>query len=294
MQGQRIFGLDVMRTSAILLVVFWHNADLLGRYLPGIRLGPVIDGVDLFFVLSGYLIGGILLRYATMDGIPLPRRALHFWQRRWLRTLPNYYLFLLINIGLVHFGLANGVLNENTWGYAFFLQNAWKSVDLFFWESWSLVVEEWFYLLFPVLFFTVLALRKLSAQACFLFVTMLLISCSTLLRLQMVEGVSSVFELEEGARKLMVTRLDTLGIGMLAAWMTSKFPKAWRRLRLPLLVLGLLGIFLNAQAYGNAICNIPALGISRLAHWPWPHCSRRFRNGALRLRSAARSSSSAR
>ena len=110
-----------MRATAIVMVVFDHNADVLGRFIPGVPPGSGIDGVDLFFVLSGYLIVGILLKYAAMRDVPFRKRALDFWQRRWLRTLPNYYLFLFINIVLVHFGLANGALNKITWGYALFL-----------------------------------------------------------------------------------------------------------------------------------------------------------------------------
>jgi peptidoglycan/LPS O-acetylase OafA/YrhL len=68
-----------------------------------------------------------------------------------LRTLPNNHLFLLLNIALVALGLAPGLLNANTAAYFVFLQNLWKQLGLFFWESWSLAVEEWFYLLFPPL-----------------------------------------------------------------------------------------------------------------------------------------------
>ena len=240
-----------MRATAILLVVYWHNADALGRFVPGLPRGPVIDGVDLFFVLSGYLIGGILLKYAAMDGVPLWKRAIDFWQRRWLRTLPNYYLFLIINILLVYSGLGNGLLNHNTWGYFFFLQNVWKPVDLFFWESWSLVVEEWYYLLFPIGFFGTLALVRWKPRHTFLLVTLVLIAISTVLRNAMVGSIGSVFELEEGVRKLVITRLDTLGWGMLAAWCAQQFPQAWHRFRVPLLLIGILGMFVNASIYGN-------------------------------------------
>ncbi len=59
---QRIFGLDLMRATAILFVVMGHGGLILEKAntnFPWIRL---IDGVELFFVLSGFLIGGILIR----------------------------------------------------------------------------------------------------------------------------------------------------------------------------------------------------------------------------------------
>lgn len=247
----RIFGLDVMRAAAILLVVFDHNADVLGRFIPGVPPGSGIDGVDLFFVLSGYLIGGILLKYAAMEDVPFRKRALDFWQRRWLRTLPNYYLFLLVNIVLVHFGMAKGVLNSNTWGYAFFLQNLWKPLDLFFWESWSLVVEEWYYLIFPAVFFGALFVARWTVRRTFLLVTLLLITACTVIRFRMTGAIGSVFELEEGVRKLAITRMDTIGFGMLAAWLSVYHVRRWERLRFPLLIIGAVGLALNASLYGN-------------------------------------------
>lgn len=248
---ERIFGLDVMRAAAILLVVFWHCIDALCWFVPCKGLPPYMDGVDMFFVLSGYLIGAILLKYVAMHGVPWWRRALDFWQRRWLRTLPNYYLFLVLNIALVYSGVTHGLLNHNTWGYAFFLQNVWKPVDLFFWESWSLVLEEWFYLTFPIALFGLLALLRSSARTAFLLITLLFIVLPTIQRLLMADLVSSVFELEQGARKLVITRLDTIGFGMLAAWLHAGFELQWKRLRLPLFLVGLAVLIANSYAYGN-------------------------------------------
>ena len=96
--ANRVFGLDVMRALAIVWVVLVHSNYMLWEHWPGFPGLPFVDGVGLFFVLSGYLVGGILLRYAT-TGSPSTWRLLDFWQRRWMRTLPNYYLFLLIKIG---------------------------------------------------------------------------------------------------------------------------------------------------------------------------------------------------
>ena len=61
--SQRIFGLDIFRAVAILLVVLGHGKFLLnGTILEGFPYIKIIDGVDLFFVLSGFLIGNILLK----------------------------------------------------------------------------------------------------------------------------------------------------------------------------------------------------------------------------------------
>ncbi|HRD52194.1 MAG TPA: acyltransferase family protein, partial [Flavobacteriales bacterium] len=220
----RVFGLDLMRATAIVLVVFWHSADVLRTAVPGIALPPHVDGVDLFFVLSGFLIGGILLRSAAMENVPWHRRLLDFWQRRWLRTLPNYYLFLLINILLVLAGMNGGVINHNTWAYALFLQNVWKPLDLFFWESWSLVVEEWFYLLFPLLLFGALVITGAAAKRIFLILALLFILAPMLMRFILAPEIPSLWHMEQGLRKLVITRLDAIGWGILAAWLQSFYP----------------------------------------------------------------------
>lgn len=82
----RNIGLDLPRAAAITLVVASHYVShypLLGVY-----------GVELFFALSGFLIGGILYRELAAPGDWTLPRVKRFWLRRWYRTLPNYYLFL--------------------------------------------------------------------------------------------------------------------------------------------------------------------------------------------------------
>jgi len=96
----RIFGLDVIRTIAILLVLLSHSTLLLFPEnnhisLTAIRFFGTI-GVDLFFVLSGYLIGGLLLRQIR-NGKTAFKNFMYFWIRRWFRTLPNYILILAFN-----------------------------------------------------------------------------------------------------------------------------------------------------------------------------------------------------
>jgi len=236
----RIFGLDLMRAVAILLVVYSHADDLLYRYFAVDTSVSDVDGVDLFFVLSGYLIGGILLRTALATSVPWYLRLADFWQRRWLRTLPNYYLFLLINIAMVHFALAPGLININTLAYFVFLQNFMIPLDLLFFESWSLAVEEWFYLIFPLLLLLVLVLRR-NVKYAFLTAALIMIVFSTLMRFPAFHAVDSMFKWDLLIRKIVVLRLDTIAFGVLAAWMHQYFPQGWDRLKYPLFVLGLVG-----------------------------------------------------
>lgn len=121
----RNFGLDLFRAIAILLVVFSHGKFLLnGTVIENFPFFKMLDGVDLFFVLSGFLIGGILLK-SSSEGLNW-RGVAHFWKRRWLRTLPNYYLILLLNFIFIYCGIISGDLEVFSWKFMVFLQNFTK------------------------------------------------------------------------------------------------------------------------------------------------------------------------
>ncbi|TXI80724.1 MAG: acyltransferase [Flavobacteriales bacterium] len=232
----RIFGLDLMRALAALIVVYSHADDLLDEHWPRDPGAAAMDGVDLFFVLSGFLIGTILIRTSYASEIPWWRRLLDFWQRRWLRTLPNYYFFLLINVVMVHFGWSMGLLNINTLAYFVFLQNLIIPLDLFFWESWSLAVEEWFYLLFPLLL-VLLAWRRAPKWGSLL-ATLVMILVPIVLRTRAVAAVDTPFMLDLLVRKIVVMRFDTIGYGVLMAWLVHHAPRFFHRHRVVAFLLG--------------------------------------------------------
>lgn len=139
----RFFGLDFARAAAIGLVVLAHahqGSQEIGIY-----------GVELFFALSGFLIGGILFRCVPEEGRWNLAGVTNFWQRRWWRTLPAYYLFLVVAV--IHHGI-RGEAPEGGWSavfaYLLFLPNLMSPNEVFYDVSWSLCVEEAFYLLFPL------------------------------------------------------------------------------------------------------------------------------------------------
>lgn len=247
---ERIFGLDVLRAAAILLVVFWHSYDAITYLAPGFSTPFFLDGVDLFFALSGYLIGGILLGVVRKPGLSWWQRLSGFWQRRFFRTLPNYYLFLLVNIVLLAMGIGKGLLNHNALAYFAFLQNVWKPFDLFFWESWSLVVEVWFYVLFPLTLFFLIGAMKLSVRWSFTLAVILFMVFPVLVRHAMAADIATIFQQELTVRKLVITRIDTIVFGVAAALAQVAFPGPWHRLRWPLFALGITGMVLAPSFYG--------------------------------------------
>jgi peptidoglycan/LPS O-acetylase OafA/YrhL len=140
--------LDVLRCIAILLVFFRHAAPS----VPIARAGWV--GVDLFFVLSGFLISGLLFKeYKTRGAISFKR----FFIRRGFKIYPSFYFFLL---GTLAFELITHKLHPlaHYLSEALYLQNYAGSV----WNhTWSLAVEEHFYILLPLL---LLCLIRFSSQ----------------------------------------------------------------------------------------------------------------------------------
>jgi len=229
---QRKIGLDYLRAATILCVVTAHTAEP----NPLGALGFI--GVEIFFVLSGYLIGGILLRSFARQGDTVSWPMLRdFWMRRWLRTVPNYFLFLPLYIAAEHFRWKRPLLM-----YATFTQNLAWPIGRFFGVSWSLTVEEWFYILLPVLL--VLALRILGrikpALVCVVSVMFLV---PFFLRLTVCQG----HPFDVGMRKVVVFRLDSLMWGVALAGAQRYRPEIFRRLcSLAWVPVGIAGMLMAA------------------------------------------------
>src|SRR4051812_22345461 len=149
----RLFGLDILRCIAILLVLFAHTSFVL-PISPAARSFCLtyfgFTGVEIFFVLSGFLVGAIFLKLMADRPFSLSSMK-YFWIRRWFRTLPAYYLALLIYTAYSYFAEHRFIFTD-TYNllYFVFLQNFIKPAPEFFRHAWSLSIEEWFYLLLPV------------------------------------------------------------------------------------------------------------------------------------------------
>lgn len=141
---KRIHNLDLFRAAAIILVVFYHVTQML---FSGTSLNPQLYnwgkyGVELFFVLSGFLIGGLFYKQRTSVNL------FKFWLQRVLRTYPPYLIALFVSFASVYF--ARGETFDL--GFLVFFQNFYQEIPYFL-VSWSLCVEEHFYLFFPLIVF---------------------------------------------------------------------------------------------------------------------------------------------
>ena len=154
-QPARIKGLDTLRALAIALVLMSHYNGFVAQDSVFGFIGEVgWAGVDLFFVLSGYLIGNQLLAPAA-HGELLSLKT--YFARRLLRTLPNYYAVLAVYLLLPH-SVIWGKTMAPAWRYFSFTQNFGLRYGETFTHSWSLCIEEQFYLVLPLVVLVVLAL----------------------------------------------------------------------------------------------------------------------------------------
>jgi peptidoglycan/LPS O-acetylase OafA/YrhL len=212
----RNFGLDFLRAIAIFLVMWGHGLDFLRCYsLPPWVFYKPFDGVDLFFVLSGFLIGGLLLRELKQNTNSSFDAWWRFVARRWLRTIPAYWSILLLLYVCTLFQ-THWATSEVDWlSYVFFYQNIHQPLIGFFWESWSLSVEEWFYLCAPL---AIYALSKtLAYRKAYLTVAIAMIVCSFIQRHLHFNPLLDDFWFDVQFRKMVLMRFDGLGCGMLLA-----------------------------------------------------------------------------
>jgi len=234
-KDNRVFGLDALRALAILLVLVAHTwPSRAGTQYAG---ALAVLGVELFFVLSGFLIGGIVVRLAESDRLSHLTGVYGFWIRRWFRTLPNYYLFLVLHLIWVA-GIAGfpdqAIVN---WEYFFFVQNFRYPQGFFFPQTWSLAVEEWFYLLFPLALFIGL---RFCGKPRYVWVAVvgLFLVIPTALRFRdaiQMNVVTDATALEGGrrvwdtvVRKIVILRLDVVMYGVVGALLARWRPGIWK------------------------------------------------------------------
>ena len=153
-RSEHIPELDGIRGIAILMVIGFHlvhSMPCVQQALPASinvlsRLGQT--GVDLFFVLSGFLITGILLRHRLQDGA-----LKKFWGRRILRIFPLYYgtlLFVQFFPELRTLPLSDSAGDIWLWSYLANIPPTFQNLDTSLPHFWSLSVEEQFYLFWPL------------------------------------------------------------------------------------------------------------------------------------------------
>jgi peptidoglycan/LPS O-acetylase OafA/YrhL len=153
--------LDGLRGLAVGMVLAWHFIGIPAWSTEGWLPQAVFRvfllggaGVDLFFVLSGFLITRIVISRKQSDG----RFLLAFYARRALRILPPYLLLVIVFWAVVRTGIHNDVFSDDIpiWRFLTFTQNFWMAERASYGPAgisvtWSVAIEEQYYLAFPLL-----------------------------------------------------------------------------------------------------------------------------------------------
>ena len=208
-------------------------------------------------MLSGFLIGGILLKIINRSDFRW-KDLRSFWVRRWFRTLPNYYLVLLLIIALKIFDPdphSDFPPPGGLWRYFFFLQNLHSPHPDFFPEAWSISVEECFYFIIPLLLFFSFYIPRIPRRHVFLFWLVSIILSVTALRFYRVihYHIHDVLVWDYHIRKEVITRLDSIMYGCLGAYVLFYHPDAFYRHKRLKLITGIVllltpNIFFNFLA----------------------------------------------
>jgi peptidoglycan/LPS O-acetylase OafA/YrhL len=248
-EKEKIFGLDLVRCLAICSVLFAHTFYLLPVSLESkaivLRCFGFI-GVEIFFVLSGYLVGKILINLFTNNPVTL-RTTFYFWIRRWLRTLPNYYVALIVSAGLFYFSHKIFVFSEPyNLLYFIFSQNLFTPHPDFFHIAWSLSIEEWFYLVMPVWF--IMWYRVLKRNKAFI-ITGIISFMLIILCCRIVSSLINPPEWEAGIRQVVVFRLDAIMTGVFAAYIHLNRPQSWMKHKKISVIGGLLVLMLTSISF---------------------------------------------
>jgi peptidoglycan/LPS O-acetylase OafA/YrhL len=264
--GDRPFRPDVegLRAVAVLLVVLYHaNVPLLsGGYI----------GVDVFFVISGFVITGLLLRERQSTD---RTSFVHFYARRSRRILPAACLVILLSVvaAFAFVGSGEGILtaDDGRWAAAFLANFHFQSLGTDYLASvrppspllnyWSLSVEEQFYLVYPALFALVASLRG--------WLTLRLRMAIVLAAVIVGSFAYSVFETASNPSSAYFspfTRAWELALGALIAALTAEFRRLPTRAAVWLSWTGLAAIVVSACVFGSqtpypgSLVAIPVVG----------------------------------
>ncbi len=265
--GDRPFRPDVegLRAVAVALVVLFHSgiSTLSGGYI----------GVDVFFVISGFVITGVLLRERSTTG---GTSILAFYGRRCRRIIPAATLVIIVTVALSYLFLGTGTggrtATDGRWATLFLANFHFSSIGTNYLAAqqppsplqnyWSLSVEEQFYVVYPTLFLALASTRtRLSLRARLVIALVIVIAASL---------VFSVIDTSSNATSAYfspLTRAWELALGALVAvatpWMKKTVPT---RLAVSATWLGLGAVLyaafaLNGQsAYPGSLVTIPVVG----------------------------------
>lgn len=255
MDQRRNTGLDLARCCAMVLVWICHSGYFsVGISYPILAFSGIL-AVDIFFVLSGRLIGKSMIAAvcAQHPGEEIKR----FYVNRALRIIPMYYLVLLVT------ALVSG--QQIPLSNLLFVQGFSENGKILMAHSWTLPVEVWFYLLAPLVLWGLshLLSRRMPQKQAVLWAIGLMYVFPLLLRIFVVLTQNPSWD--TGVRKQVFLRMDSLVLGMALAAVKIYQPQKYRKYGKTVLPLigGVGGILLLYGYYCRSLVEDAVFDASR-------------------------------
>ena len=265
-QSQWIDGIELLRAIAVVLVAISHGFDLLNNWSNPVSdfltlcfstfLKPGWWGVRIFFAISGYLIASQSIKVLHKGSA---NSAKNFALRRWIRTVPTYWIFLAAITLLSGASIFTDVFRDN----ALFLQTI-SSNESIIGVGWSLVIEEWSYAIISIFLILITLLtgsksRKEGAQMLAGLAFVLLI-IATLFRYQTCFSGDASWET---LKRNPFLQLDALSMGVLLACIQTLHPHWLERLLNQagyLVIAAIIGMNLTGWWINTWIVNADSIG----------------------------------
>ncbi len=233
MNSERYSSIDQLRFIAAITVAISHL--IITSTGNNLKLEIISSiAVEVFFIISGFVLAPQILKITRSSKI---NDYKIFLVRRWYRTIPLYVLSLVLTSIIL-----NKIFTFDFLKYLFFIQNflvIFVNID-YFSISWSLSVEEWFYIIFPL--FLILTLKTTdqinTKYIIYSTISFILIIFSLRMFLAFDENWGS------GVRRIVLFRLDSIAFGFLLFFLKDKIKPFWFNQLILLLVFMILSIFL--------------------------------------------------
>ena len=216
----RLRSIDILRALAILLVLFRHldydNLPMVLHYMK--KIGWM--GVDMFFVLSGFLVSGLLFyEYKKKNEI----KPVRFLVRRGFKIYPSFYALILLVVAvkyIKHVSFNRGDLMAEL----FFYQNYHPSL---LGHTWSLAVEEHFYILLSVGLFAYIHYAKNMRKLPYIIISLLVV----ILGMRYITYTYHLYNFKEDFQRYCMShlRFDALFFGVLLSFMYHFHPDAFNK-----------------------------------------------------------------
>jgi len=242
-EEQRLYSLDLIRGIAAFAVAIPHFLSIEYAQSIGLEIISILS-VEIFFTLSGFVLAPQIIHCLATKNIFNLRI---FLVRRWMRTVPPFLLALI----------AMTLLTSQSFGadflrYSIYASNLWAQLNTvdYFQTAWSLSVEEWFYIAFPILGMVATFTFRAKSFRFMIIFSVLFILLTFLIR----STFGSLDDWGESVRRITIFRIDAIAFGFLLFLLSNIIKTKFNNLII--LITFLIFCFISYEtAYSIAVTN---------------------------------------